>query len=64
MQIRHGTGRGVWTDAFCIIVGELGCIKTQRATACHGEHERWRREHGTEKDNDGNSHRKGRARVG
>lgn len=23
-----------------------------------------RREHGTEKDNDGNSHRKGRARVG
>lgn len=43
---------------------EHGCIKTQRATACHGEHERWRREHGTEKDNDGNRHRKGRARVG
>ncbi|MFR8790750.1 hypothetical protein [Gallintestinimicrobium sp.] len=35
-------------------IGEV-IVETQDAT-CHGEYRRWRREHGTEEDNDGDSH--------
>ena len=35
-------------------LGEV--IVESQDTMCHGEHGRWRREHGREEDNDGDSH--------